>query len=188
MCSIRGKAGGSRVLTTAVPLPVRCGPGTAASPCQAAVPVLPPWINLCLWCVLRAAHCPSHRAPATQCANPFLSVPPTSPRVNGNRRWAAEMPVNKAQLLRGEGQRTKMRTSLCSARLLLLPPAPAQGWKLLLDSPFLLLKVSPFTQALFVFQWICQRLSSPPDQWLGVPWMQIVLFWVFLRWTHKGSC
>lgn len=182
MCSIRCKAGGSRVLITAVPLPVCCGSGKAharllspASPVDKSVPVVYPESS-------------SHQAPTTQCASPFLSVPPTSPRVNGNRRWAAEMPVNKAQLLRGEGQRTKMRTSLCSARLLLLPPAPAPGWKLLLDSPFLLLKVSPFIQALFVFQWICQRLSFLPDQWLRVPWMQIVLFWVFLRWGHTGSC
>lgn len=105
MCSIRGKAGGSRVLmVTAVPLPVCCGPGRAAIPCQAAVPTLPQWINLCPWCILRAAHCPS---PTTQCANPFLSLPPTSPRVNGNRRWAAEMPVNKAQLLRGRRSKDK---------------------------------------------------------------------------------
>lgn len=107
MCSIRGKAGGSRVLITAVPLPACCGPGKAANPCQAAVPMLPPGINLCQMCILRAAHCPSRRAPSTQRANPFLSVPPTSPRVNGNRRWAAEMPVNKAQLLRGRRSKDK---------------------------------------------------------------------------------
>lgn len=50
---------------------------------------------------------PESRAPTTQCANPFLSLPPTSPRVNGNRRWAAEMPVNKAQLLRGRRSKDK---------------------------------------------------------------------------------
>lgn len=107
MCSIRGKAGGSRVLMTAVALPACCGPGQTDSPCQVAVSMLPPWINLSPWCVPRAARCPSRRAPTTQRANPFLSLPPTSPRVNGNRRWAAEMPVNKAQLLRGRRSKDK---------------------------------------------------------------------------------
>lgn len=66
--------------------------------------------------------------------------------VNGNRRWAAETPVNRAQLLGGEGQRTKMRTSLYEA--------PAPGWKLLLDAPFLPLKVS---SPLSLFAFCCFR-------------------------------
>lgn len=53
------------------------------------------------------------------------------------------MLVNEAGQLGGAGQRTKMRTSLHTAPQRLLPPAPAPGWKLLPDSLFLPLKVSP---------------------------------------------
>lgn len=65
------------------------------------------------------------------------------------------MPVNKAGLRRGVGQRTKMRTSLHIA--LWLPPAPASGWKLLPDSlpP---IKVSSFIKTVPI--WAKKKMIS----------------------------
>lgn len=99
-----------------------CVPGKAARPCQVAVSVLPPSTNVGSasphgvareqLVALRAEHQPP------SVTSPFLISLPPPLRVNGKRRWVAKMPVNKAQLLGaggGEGQRTKMRTSLYTA-------------------------------------------------------------------------
>lgn len=106
MCDIGGKAGDFRVVTNALSLPVCCVPGKAASSCQVAVSVLPPSINIGsasprgVACEQLAALRAEHQPPGV--TSPFLISLPPPLRVNGNRRWAAEMPVNKAQLLAGE--------------------------------------------------------------------------------------
>lgn len=173
MCNTGDKADDFRVVINAPSLPVSCVPGKAASPCQLAVSssinigsASPCGVAGEQLAALRAEHQPPGGM------SPVLYPP----RVNGNRRWAAEIPVNKAQLL---GQRTKMRTSPYTAPRLLLPPAPAPGWKLLLESPFLSLKVSPFIQTLFIcisFH-LLERFFSLRQ--VKVPWKQVVSFWVF---------
>lgn len=180
MCNIGGKADDFRVIINAPSLLVSCVPGKAASPCQLAVS---PSINIgsVSPCGIAreqlAALCAEHQPPGR------MSLVLYPLRVNGNRRWAAEIPVNKAQLL---GQRTKMRTSPYTAPRLLLPPARAPGWKLLLESPFLLLKVSPFTQTLFIcisFH-LLERFFSLRQ--VKVPWNQVVSSGFFSKTEAQG--
>lgn len=72
MCDIRGKPGDLRVIINALPLPMCCTPGKAANPRQAAVPTLPPSINIGSASRRGVAFCAEHPPPGTMSGSDLL--------------------------------------------------------------------------------------------------------------------